>query len=311
MTKIIFAGSADISTEHLQALINKNFNIIGCYTKIDKPVGRGKKIIANSVKQLAIDNNIPVYQPKNFKTTDSINEFKNLNPDLMIVVAYGLILPKTILDIPKYGCINVHASILPRWRGASPIQQAVLHGDLESGVTIMQMDEGLDTGDMLKISKLTLAPTETSASLYKKLCDIGPPTLIETINNLENITPVKQPKTGATYAEKIQKSDGLIDWNKSDIEIDRQIRGLNPWPCAFTNLDDLTVKIWEANIIEQNTNEKPGTIIEANKTGINIQTGKNIIKITQLQLPGKKMLSAQDVLNSKRELFTPFKTKFI
>ena len=298
MKRIIFAGTPEIAEFILASMLQANYPIIACLTQPDRPTGRGHKLIASPVKQLAIKNKIPVYQFAALKSKENKDIIKNLSPDLIIVVAYGLIIPKEILAIPKYGCINVHASLLPRWRGAAPIQHAILAGDEISGVTIMRMDEGLDTGDILTSYECALGPRETSADLYKKLCTLGSKGLLETLNNLEKNTPIKQDSSIASYAPKINKQDARINWCDPAIAIDRQIRAFIPWPIAFTNFKDIVIKVWEAIPLNNYDQQSlPGTILVVSKSGMNIATGAGVLRITKIQLPNKKVMTIEEILN--------------
>lgn len=300
---VVFAGTPEFAAVHLSALLQDNFNVIGVYTPPDKPSGRGKKLQACAVKQVAVDHQIPVFQPKNFKLIEDQEALRQLNPDIMVVVAYGLLLPKAVLEIPRLGCINVHGSLLPKWRGAAPIQRAIWAGDSETGVTIMQMDEGLDTGDMLSKASLPINADDTSATLYEKLAQLGPPALIQTLHDIESIQPEKQNTTQANYAKKLTKEEALIDWNMPAEQIERNIRAFNPWPFAYFMIGENRIKVWAAKVAPTQTNKPIGTIISAGKQGIEIQTGKGVIIITQLQIPGKKAMSVQDVLNGKSDWF--------
>ena len=232
---IIFAGTPDFAAQHLQAILNSQHNVIAVYTQPDKLAGRGKKLQASPVKQLAEQNNISVYQPKSLRKEEAQSELKALNADVLVVVAYGLILPKAVLDAPRLGCLNVHGSILPRWRGAAPIQRSIWAGDTQTGVTIMQMDEGLDTGDMLHKVYCDILPTETSTSLYNKLAELAPSALIDVLDNLENgkFIAEKQDDSQSNYAEKLSKEEAQLDWSLSAMQLERNIRAFNPWPIAY------------------------------------------------------------------------------
>ncbi|MEH6395939.1 methionyl-tRNA formyltransferase [Pseudoalteromonas sp.] len=303
--RIIFAGTPDFAARHLQALIDSEHQIVGVYSQPDRPAGRGKKLKASEVKELALQHDLPVFQPASLKSDDALSELSSLNADIMIVVAYGLLLPKAILEAPRLGCLNVHGSILPRWRGAAPIQRAIWAGDKETGVTIMQMDEGLDTGDMLHISRCPIDTAETSASLYTKLADLGPAALIDTIAKLANgeITPQVQDDAQANYAKKLSKEEANIDWNMDAVQIERNIRSFNPWPVCFTQMGDNTVKIYQANVVEQQGNA--GTVLQSDKHGIVIACGTNALNITQLQPQGKKPMAITDFLNGRADWVTP------
>ena len=303
--RIIFAGTPDFAARHLQALIDSEHHIVGVYSQPDRPAGRGKKLKASEVKELALANDLPVFQPASLKSDDALAELSSLNADIMIVVAYGLLLPKAILEAPRLGCLNVHGSILPRWRGAAPIQRAIWAGDDETGVTIMQMDEGLDTGDMLHISRCPIDATETSASLYTKLAELGPTALIETIAKLANgeLTAQVQDDELANYAKKLSKDEANIDWSMDATQIERNIRAFNPWPVCFTQMSENTVKIYQADVVEQQGT--PGTILNSDKHGIVVACGTHALKITQLQPQGKKPMAVTDFLNGRSDWVTP------
>jgi len=303
--RIIFAGTPDFAARHLQALIDSEHQIVGVYSQPDRPAGRGKKLKASEVKALALEHDLPVFQPQSLKTDEALEELSSLNADIMIVVAYGLILPKAILDAPRLGCLNVHGSILPRWRGAAPIQRAIWAGDQQTGVTIMQMDEGLDTGDMLHISRCPIDSTETSASLYAKLAELGPDALIDTINRLANgdITPEPQNDADANYAKKLSKDEANIDWSMDAEQIERNIRAFNPWPVCFTQMRGNTVKIYQANVVEQSG--AAGTVLASDKNGIVVACGKHALSISELQPQGKKPMAINDFLNGRSDWVTP------
>ena len=303
--RIIFAGTPDFAARHLQALIQSEHQIVGVYSQPDRPAGRGKKLKASEVKELALEHNLPVFQPQSLKNDEALAELTSLNADIMIVVAYGLILPKAILEAPRLGCLNVHGSILPRWRGAAPIQRAIWAGDKQTGVTIMQMDEGLDTGDMLHISRCPISTTETSASLYTKLAELGPDALIETINKLANgeITPEPQNDELANYAKKLSKEEADIDWSMSALQIERNIRSFNPWPMCFTQMGGQTVKIHQAQVMLQSGD--PGQILSSDKNGVVVACGEHALCITQLQPQGKKPMAINDFLNGRSDWVTP------
>ncbi|BBU98155.1 MULTISPECIES: methionyl-tRNA formyltransferase [Providencia] len=305
--KIIFAGTPDFAAKHLAALLDTRHQIVGVLTRHDKPAGRGKKLTPSPVKVLAEEHQIPVFQPVSLKDSENQQWIKNQNADLMIVVAYGLILPQAVLDIPRLGCLNVHGSLLPRWRGAAPIQRSIWAGDTETGVTIMQMDAGLDTGDMLYKAICPINPSDTSASLYDKLAIIGPEALIHTVEMLSSgqCTAEKQDDSLANYAEKLSKEEARINWQDDAVHIERCIRAFNPWPMSYFMVEEQLIKVWQAEVLEEAHDKQPGTIISADKKGICIATGNGILNITQLQPPGKKAMSAQDILNSRREWFTP------
>ena len=305
---IIFAGTPDFAAQHLQALLDSEHNVIAVYTQPDKPAGRGKKLQASPVKQLAEKHQIPVYQPKSLRKEEAQAELKALNADVMVVVAYGLILPQAVLEAPKYGCLNVHGSILPRWRGAAPIQRAIWAGDQQTGVTIMQMDVGLDTGDMLHKVTTPILPTETSASLYAKLAELAPPALLEVLNGLatQQFKPEKQDESLANYAEKLTKEEAKLDWTLSAAQLERNIRAFNPAPIAYLTVNvngvEERVKIYQAQVLAHQE-KTAGTVLNVSKNGIEIATAEGVLNITQLQPSGKKPMSVQDFLNGRADWF--------
>ncbi|OCH29834.1 methionyl-tRNA formyltransferase [Aliivibrio fischeri] len=303
--RIIFAGTPDFAARHLSALIDSHHEVIGVYTQPDRPAGRGKKLTASPVKELALEHNIPVFQPENFKSDEAKQELADQNADLMVVVAYGLLLPQAVLDTPKLGCINVHGSILPRWRGAAPIQRSIWAGDAETGVTIMQMDIGLDTGDMLKIATLPIEATDTSASMYDKLAELGPIALVDCLSDIADGSAIaqKQDDELANYAKKLSKEEAKIDWTMDAIAIERCVRAFNPWPMSHFSVEDKAIKVWQSRVESYTENATPGTIIQADKTGIYVATGSDAIVFEQLQVPGKKAMGVQDILNSRKEWF--------
>ena len=306
---IIFAGTPDFAAQHLHALLNSSHNVIAVYTQPDKPAGRGKKLQASPVKQLAEQHQIPVYQPKSLRKPEAQAELRALNADVMVVVAYGLILPQAVLDMPTYGCLNVHGSLLPRWRGAAPIQRAIWAGDKQTGVTIMQMDAGLDTGDMLHKVFCDIDLQDTSADLYHKLAEIAPNALIEVLNHLTDGTFIAEPQddTQSNYAEKLSKEEAKLDWQLSAAQLERNIRAFNPWPMAYLQLTDeqgnpQTLKVYQATVLPS-VSQTPGTIISADKNGIQIATADGVLNLLQLQPAGKKPMSAQDLLNGRADWF--------
>ncbi|MFB2663094.1 methionyl-tRNA formyltransferase [Shewanella mangrovisoli] len=304
---IIFAGTPDFAARHLQALINSHHNVIAVYTQPDRPAGRGKKLTASPVKELAVSHNIPVYQPGSLRKEPAQQELAALNADIMVVVAYGLILPKVVLDTPRLGCINVHGSILPRWRGAAPIQRALWAGDKETGVTIMQMDVGLDTGDMLLKTYLPIEDDDTSATLYEKLALQGPDALLQALEGLANgtLAAEKQDEALANYAEKLSKEEARLDWRKSATQLWQEVRAFNPWPVSYFEHQGNTIKVWQTQVSTTSSNAAPGTIISASKKGIEVATGDGVLTLLSMQLPGKKPLSVADILNARGDWFTP------
>ncbi|WP_370974521.1 methionyl-tRNA formyltransferase [Enterobacter wuhouensis] len=305
--RIIFAGTPDFAARHLDALLSSGHQVVGVFTQPDRPAGRGKKLMPSPVKMLAEEHGIAVFQPSSLRPQENQQLVADLNADVMVVVAYGLILPKAVLDMPRLGCVNVHGSLLPRWRGAAPIQRSLWAGDAETGVTIMKMDVGLDTGDMLYKLSCPITADDTSATLYDKLADLGPQGLIETLQQLADNTakPEVQDEAQVTYAEKLSKEEAQIDWSLPAAQLERNIRAFNPWPMSWMMIDEQPVKVWKASVIDCPVTAEPGTIIEANKQGIQVATSEGILNLESLQPAGKKAMSAQDLLNSRREWFIP------
>lgn len=301
---IIFAGTPEFAAMHLQALLESEHNVIAVYSQPDRPAGRGKKLKASEVKQLALEHNIPVFQPESLKKAEALEELATLNADIMVVVAYGLILPKAALDTPKLGCLNVHGSLLPKWRGAAPIQRSIWAGDAETGVTIMQMDEGLDTGDMLLKKALPIEASDTSATLYQKLADIGPKALVETLNTLSSLSPEKQDNAQATYAKKLSKEEAKVDWSLPASQLERNARAFNPWPMSYFVYEEQNIKIHECKLMSVQSEHPPGTILNIDKDGILVQTGEQALLLTKIQIPGKKALSVSDILNARKDWLT-------
>ena len=302
--KIVFAGTPEFAALHLQALIDSEHEVIAVYSQPDRPAGRGKKLQESSVKQLGVKHAIPVFQPESLKTIESQLALSELQADIMVVVAYGLILPAPILQTPKLGCLNVHGSLLPKWRGAAPIQRSIWAGDTETGVTIMQMDEGLDTGSMLFKQSLTITKEDTSKSLYQKLSEIGPTALLETLSTLAEIQPQIQDDDFASYAKKLTKEEAKIDWNLSAEQLERNIRAFNPWPVAFFTINGSNIKVYSSDIIKNGYPNTPvGQIIKSDKLGILVTTGNECLLLTTLQLPGKKPMAAAEVLNGRADWF--------
>lgn len=305
--RIIFAGTPEFSVAPLQTLIDSEHEIIAVYTQPDRPAGRGRKLTASPVKKLAEQENIPVFQPLSLKGEDEQNTIADLEADLMIVVAYGLILPQAVLDAPNMGCLNIHASLLPRWRGAAPIQRAIESGDAQTGVTIMQMDAGLDTGDMLHKVYTDINPDDSAQTLHDRLSTLGCEALMATIEGLiENrITAEKQNEAEVTYAEKLSKDEALINWSEPADRIIRKIQAFNPWPVAFTQFKDKPLRIWQArnlNDEEQqslNSESSPGKVVAVNKDGMFVAAGDKPICIQQLQPAGKKAMNAYDFAQSR------------
>jgi methionyl-tRNA formyltransferase len=308
---IIFAGTPEFAAEHLKALLGSRHKVIAVYSQPDRPAGRGKKLTASPVKEVALAHNIPVYQPINFKSDEAKAELAALNADLMVVVAYGLILPKVVLDTPRLGCINVHASILPRWRGAAPIQRAIEAGDTETGVTIMQMDVGLDTGDMLIKAYCPILATDTGGSLHDKLISVGAPALLDALENIQSgqTRPVKQDDEMSNYAPKLSKEEAALKWNLSAEELERKVRAFNPFPVAHTkpagSSDEARIRVWAAKASISVSNLALGTITQITNEGIWVACAQGQLILENIQLPGKKALNVSELLRGHPDLFKP------
>lgn len=306
--RIIFAGTPDFSVAPLQTLIDSKHDVIAVYTQPDRPAGRGRKLTASPVKQLAIEHAIPVYQPHSLKEAEAQHTLQALQADLMIVVAYGLILPQIILDAPKMGCLNIHASLLPRWRGAAPIQRAIESGDAQTGVTIMQMDAGLDTGDMLFKLSTDIRTEDTAQTLHDRLSLLGCDALTQTIDGLlaGTIKGEKQNDSQVTYAEKMHKEEALINWQEPAQNIVRKIQAFNPWPVAFTDFNGKPLRIWQARLASADETSSvsdpssPGEVIAITKNGFIVATQDQPICIQQCQPPGKKAMQAYDFAQSRQ-----------
>lgn len=297
--KIIFMGTPDFAVASLEALLKGPDKVVAVVSQPDKKQGRGKKLAAPAVKKTAIAAGIPVLQPEKIKTQEFLDELSAYEPDLIVVAAYGRILPASVLQLVPLGCINVHGSILPRYRGAAPIQWAVINGDKQAGVTIMQMDEGMDTGDILHIAAIEVDENETAGGLFWKLAELGGVALVDTIEKLKQreIIPIPQDDNEATHAPMLNKADGHIDWNQPASTIHNRIRGLDPWPCAFSFLGKERLRLFVPEVIHMDNSSQPGTVIRADKTGLLISTADNCLLIKELQPEGKKRMKAADYLN--------------
>jgi len=305
--RLVFAGTPDFAATALKALIADGHTIVGVYSQPDRPAGRGRKLQPSPVKQVALDHEIPVFQPETLKTPEAQKQLADLNPDVMIVAAYGLILPKAVLDIPTHGCMNIHASLLPRWRGAAPIQRAIAAGDDETGITIMQMDEGLDTGAMLLKSLTAIDDSDTGGSLHDRLAELGGNAIIKALELLQKGELTGEPQNDelACYASKLSKTEGHIDWATDATVIERLVRAFNPWPGTYTDLGDQRIRIHEARALVTTSDGLPGTVIQRDREGIDIACGNGTLRITRLQLPGSRAQSVNDLINGGKELLMP------
>ena len=295
--RTVFMGTPDFALQTLQGLIDAGCDLVGVYTQPDRPKGRGKQMAAPPVKELARQHGIPVYQPQKLRQPEVVAELEALDPDLIVVVAYGQILPKSVLDIPTHGCINVHASLLPKYRGAAPINKAIIDGATETGITTMYMDVGLDTGDMLVKNTLPIGPEETAGELHDRLAVLGRETMEETLRQLCTGTLQRevQDDTRSTYAPMMKKEDGRIDWSRSALDVHNLVRGLDPWPGAYTSLDGELLKLARTTP-EDNGDAPPGTVIAADRDGVRIACGNGSLLVRELQLAGRKRLAAADFL---------------
>ena len=284
----------------LEALLSSPHRVVAVYTQPDRPAGRGQQVAASAVKQCALRHGVPVEQPATMKDPAAVHRLQQWSADLMIVVAYGLLLPQSVLDTPRLGCINIHGSLLPRWRGAAPIQRAIQLGDAQSGVTIMQMEAGLDTGPMLLARPTPIAPRETAATLHDRLATLGAQALLETLDEivLGKATPQAQPAAGVTYAAKIRKEEAAIDWLRPAVEIDRQIRAFNPWPIAQTQWNGQQLRVWDAEPIDSSAAPGPGKVLATSAAGIDVGTGSGVLRLTRVQAAGRKAMSAAEFLNA-------------
>ena len=303
--RIIFAGTPDFAASALNSLIESRHEILAVYTQPDRPAGRGQKLLFSPVKDLALQHNLPVEQVENFKSQESLDQLQAYQADIMVVAAYGIILPQAVLDTPKLCCLNIHASLLPRWRGAAPIQRAIMAGDQDSGISIMKMEAGLDTGDILLKKSIAIEADDTGSSLHDKLSELGGQALLESLDNFELLFAQRCPQLDAeaNYAHKLNKQDGKINWEENGKKIEQHIRAFNAWPVCHSNLEGKQIRIWQAGFREQKHAHKPGEIIALENGLIEVACGNGVIEISQLQLPGKKSLSSAEVLNAKKEMF--------
>jgi methionyl-tRNA formyltransferase len=299
--RIVFAGTPEFSVPPLRALLAAPHDLVAVYTQPDRPSGRGRRLSPGPVKEVALDAGVPVLQPPTFSDPVDVAALRALDADLMVVVAYGLLLPTAVLTAPRLGCVNIHASVLPRWRGAAPIQRALLAGDTTSGVTIMRMEEGLDTGPVYLAETVALAPDETGGSLHDRLSVLGAEALLRALPGILDGTaqPTPQDDSHSCYAKKIDKAEAWIDWTRPAVDIERQVRAFDPWPVAQTRLEDASLRIWRARAVG-GVSGAPGTVMNADRNGIDVATGDGLLRVTRLQLPGKRAMGAQDFLNAHR-----------
>lgn len=301
--RIVFAGTPEFAAAHLQALIDAGLQVVGVYSQPDRPAGRGQKLAMSAVKQVALQHHLPVFQPPSLRQEQAQSELAALKPDLFVVVAYGLILPQAVLDIPRLGCINSHASLLPRWRGAAPIQRAIEAGDHESGVTVMRMEAGLDTGPMLLKVSTPISDEDTGGSLHDRLAELGPPAVIQAIAGLAagTLEGEIQDDTLATYAHKLNKAEAALDWQRPATELARLIRAFNPWPLAHASWQGKPLKVLVAQ--PESAAGQPGEILDCSRQGLLVACGNGSLRLTRLQLPGGKPLAFSDLYNARRDQF--------
>ncbi len=303
-----FAGTPEFAVPALEAL-SPAHRICAVFTQPDRPSGRGQALHASPVKNLATQRGFRVYQPATFKSQEPLETLRGLELDVLIVVAYGLILPPAALQVPRLGCINIHASLLPRWRGAAPIQRAVLAGDSKTGVTIMRMEAGLDTGPMLAIREIEIGADDTAKTLHDRLARLGAELIVETLRALRvgRVREVPQPSEGVTYAEKINKAEALIDWQQDAVQVWRRVRAFNPWPIAETRLNGAQLRIWDAQLLDsavtkpsEGAGTSPGTVLAATHDGVDVACGRGVLRILRLQIAGRKPLLAQEFIKGQR-----------
>lgn len=298
--KIIFAGTPVFAAVALQALLASSHQVIATYTQPDRPAGRGRKLTASPVKELALQHSLPVHQPVSLRDELEQQCLAKMQADVMVVAAYGLLLPAPVLQAPRLGCINIHASLLPRWRGAAPIQRAILAGDAKTGITIMQMEKGLDTGPMLYKVECPIQSEDTSETVHERLAQLGAKAIVTALNQLSQLTPQPQDESLATYAHKITKEEAQLNWQQPAEELARKIRAFNAWPIAHAHMSEQVIRIWEAAIVERDIKGyQPGEIMQANATGIDIATGHHCLRLLKIQLPGGRALPVADILNAR------------
>lgn len=305
--KIIFAGTPEFAASSLSAILEHGHEVVAVYTQPDRPAGRGKKILKSPVKLIAEAHNIPVEQPVSLKETGSQQQLASYHADLMIVAAYGLLLPSEVLSTPRLGCVNIHASLLPRWRGAAPIQRAIEAGDRETGITLMQMDEGLDTGPMLYTLATPIDDTDTGGSLHDRLADLGASAILAFLDPQQraDMQPTPQDDAQANYARKLSKAEAELNWHKTASELARQIRAFNPWPVAYCREGEANIRIFDAQVLTGGYAQPPGTVLAKQREGLDICCGEGALRITRLQLPGAKAMAVADFVNGGKPMLEP------
>jgi methionyl-tRNA formyltransferase len=297
--RIAFAGTPEFALPPLEAITASPHQLVGVWTQPDRPAGRGRMLTPSPVKQRGLDIGAPIYQPENFKSEEAKQALSDLKPDVMVVVAYGLILPASVLAIPRYGGLNIHASLLPRWRGAAPIERAILAGDAETGVAIMQMDKGLDTGDVLLEKRTPIGEADDSQVLHDRLAQLGAQALMQVLDALPDVRPRKQASDAVTYAEKLSKEEAQLDWNKSAAELARAVRGYNPRPVAYTRYQGQPLRVWRADPVDFPGKSPPGTVLKAGREGVDVACGQGALRIWELQPAGGRVQSAADFANGR------------
>jgi len=301
MLKIIYAGTPEFAVPALKSLLRSEHQLVAVYTQPDRPAGRGRKLQQSPVKELALEHGLPVHQPASFADATAVDDLRAYRADLMVVAAYGLLLPAAVLEAPRLGCINIHASLLPRWRGASPIQQAILAGDGISGVTLMRMDEGLDTGAMIVKRAVTIDPCWNAANLHDALAPLGAGLLLESLDNIERALQqaCAQDESQATYAPRLTKRQAEVDWSKPAEVLLREIRAFNPWPVSYTFVDDDNLRLWSARINSDVDTSQPGLVIDHDAEGVYVSCGEGVLQVTELQYAGRKKCTAAEALNAR------------
>lgn len=298
--RIVYAGTPEFAVPALSALFESAHQVVAVYTQPDRPAGRGRVLTASPVKVCALDQHVPVEQPVNFRDAHAVEQLRGYGPDVMVVAAYGLILPQAVLDIPRYGCINIHGSLLPRWRGAAPIQRAILAGDAQTGVTIMRMEAGLDTGSMLRKQAFPIQAQDTAATVHDRMAALGARLLLDVLDDLPAALAHAQiqPEAGVTYAKKLSKEEAWLDWSQSALQLQRQVRAFNPWPIAETRLHGEQLRVWQADVMDTSHSSPPGTVLSTSTSGIQVACGIGVLSLTQVQQAGRKAMAVADFIKS-------------